>query len=352
MMREKDAPGAQWEHHMKKKSGSDMRTDDLHLFALLVAKRLRHEHQLESAPAPGDYRIADSKVFSQIGKEVQVEVDLGRGLKVMVYDAWWQEDEAGLDFLIRCANGTADKISETVGQAEGTRQMIAEVRGAARKEVAKARRRGLAYTMMSVSLPPLQAGGHDQTVARVQHLALGRSLQLEPFAFHAECAEDVVSAFARLADEQSRRSASRAWLDHKGATGTIDSVVVAALAAAGLDLPHVLTTMRDADEWIVDFDGGDGERLTLFWEEGAVRARIKLGEEVMWHKGKLCFGKSARSLKRLPSGSPVSRLFEHPFLEERIRIDGSYETEGEHLSVYCKGEMLNFDADSGRLWTA
>lgn len=352
MMREKNAPRAQWEHHMKKKSGSDMRTDDLHLFALLVAKRLRHEHQLKSAPAPGDYRIADSKVFSQIGKEVQVEVDLGRGLKVMVYDAWWQEDEAGLDFLIRCADGTADKICETVGQAEATRQMIAEVKGAARKEVAKARRRGLAYTIMSVSLPPLQAGGHDQTVARVQHLALGRSLQLEAFAFHAECAEDVVSAFAGLADEQSRRAGHRASLDHIGATGTIDSVVVAALGAAGLDLADVLTTMRDADDWIVDFDVGEGQRLSLHWDEGAVRARIKLGDEVDWHKGKLSFGKSARSLKRLPSGSPVNRIFEHPFLEERIRIRGDYKIKGEHLSVNCNEAMLNFDADSGRLWAA
>lgn len=323
--------------------------EDLQLLALLVAKRLRSEHAGASAPGVGDYRIADSKAFVQAGSEVQVDIDLGRGVKVQFYDAWWDSD---LDWLLRMSSGIAEKIDRTVRHADGIRAMVAEVTAAARREIAKARRRGLSFSLTSVTLPPLEAGQHDEAIVRVEHLAYGKSLQLEPSAFHAACAEDVVSAFAGIVGEQGRRRDQRAWFDHIGATGRIDSVLVAALGAAGLDLTHVLTTMRDAEEWIVDFNIADGKRMTLHWDEGTVRAQVGLGEGVSWQKGRLSFDKSERRLRKVRKGSPLSKVFDHPFLNDRICVSGDYKTEGQYLSVNCNEAMMHFDADSGRLWAA
>jgi hypothetical protein len=351
MLRENGAPVAQPEHHMKKKIVSDTKIDDLHLLALLIAKRLHEEHAIDEAPARGDYRLCDSKVFAQAGKEVQVDVDLGRGLKVTIFDVWW-DDNPELSSLLRNAEDISERIADTLRDADATRAMVADVTAAARREIAKARRRGMPYTLTSVTLPRLQAGSHDLAVARVEHQALGRSLRLEPFAFHAESAEDVVRAFAGIADEQRRWMDRRAGLDRIGATGTIDSVVVAALVEAGLDMPQVLATLRDAEDWIVDLDVADGKRLILHWKEGAVRAQVMLAEGVNWHEGRLSFSNPPHTLKKLPEGTAVNRLFEHPFLEERIRIRGTYRTEGAYLSVTCNEAMLNFDADSGRLWAA
>ena len=336
---------------MKKKNGSDPQTDDLRLLALLVANRLRQEHLIEDVPATGAYRIADSKFYLQAGKEVRVDVDLGEGLTITIYHVWWG-DTPDLEQLMDSAEQIADKIAESLQDCEETRAMIAEVASVARREIAKARRRGLPYKLMSVTLPPLAAGCDDQSVARVEHLALGRSLQLERFAVHAECGNDVALAFESIADEQAQHVHRRARLDEIGATGTIDSVVVAAIGAAGLDLPHVLTTMRDADDPVVDFDVADGTCLTLHWDAGAVRAHIDLGEGVNWHKGKLWFGRAEQSLKPLSKGSALNKLYEHPFLSDRIRILKDYSPDRGSLFVSCNEAMLNFDADSGRLWAA
>lgn len=326
---------------------------DLQLLAALVAKRLRQDYGVDAVPAACDYRLADSKTFFQAGKEVQVDVHLGRGLKVVVYDVWWHTDKpAELDSLLRNSSDIADKVAETMQDADAIRAMVSEVSAAAKREIAKARRRGLPYLLTSITLPPLEAGRHDQTVVRVEHLAYGRSLQLEPFEFCAESAEDVMHAFAGIAEEQARNKDNRDWLDHIGATGRIDSVVVAALGEAGLDLPEVLVALRDAKEWIVGLDAPGGKRFTLHWDEGAVRGQIQLGDGVSWHQGRLSLGRAARTLKKLPKESPLNQLFQHPFLEDRIRIWGDYKTKGEHLLIHCSEAMLNFDADSGRLWAA
>lgn len=338
---------------MKKKSGSDIQANDLNLLALLVAKRLRTEHCVEKAPGAGDFRIADSKTFFRAGREVQVDVDLGRGLKVVVFDAWWHDREADLDALLRSTESIANKFAETARDADLTRRMFAEVTAAAKCAIAKGRRRGMPYELTSVTLPALQVDAHDQTVVRVEHLALGRSLRLEPFAFEAECADDVLRAFEGIAEEQARRTTRRAELDEIGATGTIDSVVVAALGAAGVDLPQVLTTLRDSEDWIADVDVAEDKRFCLHWEDGAVHAQITLGDGgVSWHQGRLWFGKAERTSKRLPKGSPLSRLYDHPFLNERIRILKDYSPKTGNSFVSCNEAMLNFDADSGRLWTA
>ncbi len=336
---------------MRKNDAGDQRAEDLQLLALLVGKRLRQEHCIHDVSGVGGYRIAPSRAYVQAGEEVQVDVSLGRGLEVTVYDVWW-EDEPDLDSLCRNAEDLSGTIASVLRDAKAIAEMVGEVTAAARKEIAKARRRGLPYRLTSVTLPQMAAGGDDHVVVRVEHLALGRSLQLEPFELHAESADEVAAAFAGIADEQGRQVYRRASLDRIGATGTIDAVVVAAIGAAGLDLPHVLATLRDSESWSVDLDVAEGERLTLHWDDGTVRGHIPLGEGVSWHKGRLLFGKAERTLRKLPKGSPIRQLFEHPFLDERIRIRGDYKTDGAHLSVNCDEAMLNFDADSGRLWAA
>lgn len=201
----------------KKKLDAAASLGDLQLLAALVAKRLRQDHDIDAGPATCDYRLTESKTFTQAGREVQVDVHLGRGLKAVVYDVWWgADDTAKLDSLLRNSSDIADKVAETLRDADALRDMVAEVGAAAKREVAKARRRGLPYELTTITLNPLEAGQHNQAVVRVEHLACGKSLQLEPFAFHAKCAEDVTRAFAGVAEEQARRTDRRAYLDDIG----------------------------------------------------------------------------------------------------------------------------------------
>lgn len=327
-------------------------SDDLQLVALLVAKQLRSSGLSGFAPGMGDYRLVDSKRHPTAKTELHFNVNLGRGAATTVFDFWWKDEAYSLDSLVSLAKGIAEKIAEIGGQAATLCAMLSEVRCAAKREVAKARRRGLPHELTSVELTPVEAGSRFEPMARVELLALGHSLRPEPFAFHAEYAKDVVEAFAGKAEEQANRAACRAGLDRIGATGTIDAVVVTAIEAAGLDVPTVLAKLRDTDDWIVDLPRPGGGVFRLHWDNGAVHAQVQLADGVSWHEGKLHFAKAPRAMSGLAKGIPLAKVFDHPFFNDRHQVCWGFGAKDEHATVYCSDNMLNFDADSGRLWAA
>jgi hypothetical protein len=339
------------------KKSADALKDDIRLIAQLVAKRLRDEHCEDYAPTRDDYRLVNSVNFVRAGAELHVAVDLGRGLRANVFDVWWKDGDHDLDTLLRHSEDLADTVAEMRRQASDVHVMLSEVRRVAKREIAKANRRGLPYSLVSADLLPVQAGTHEEAVVRVEHNALGCSLKSERLAFDAACAEDVTASFAGFAEEQTRRAARRAELDRVGATGTIDAVLVAALEAACFDVPQVLAALRDSEDWIVDVGSPDGKNpddrgFRLHWNDGAVRSRVMLAEGIHWSEGKLHLERSPRAMDRVAAGTPLREVFNHPLIDERVSVLLGRGAKGGQATVYCREAMLNFNADSGRLWAA
>lgn len=335
---------------MKKNVGANGSHVDLEIITLLVAKLLRDEHFIYRAPTPADYAIAPTGRALGASADLHVNVDLGRGMSIRVDHPWGADSDRDIETLVDDAQVISDKIAELRDHAPEIRGVIARVKAATKREIARAKRRGLPNELVSVAVMPVGATDNEHWIIRVEHAALAQSLKLEPFSFEATHESDVAAAFAGFLEVQISRAERRAALDEMGATGTIDAVVVAAIADAGLDVAEVLIGLRDSDDWTVDVASGGDRRFALHWQEGAVFAQVDLGDGVTWHENRLDFRKATKTVGEIDNGSPLSSFFEHPFLDERLVVRSGRSTEGERATIHCNRALLAFDADSGRIW--
>lgn len=325
--------------------------DDLELLALLVDRELRQEYDFDASPSLRDYSLVSHNRASVPSADLHVRVGLGTGLRASIYVSGWPQEDREVDELVQLAGEISASIAALVDDASNVRAMLKEVTTATKREIVKARRQGLTYRLSSVELTPVEAGSGEERCVRVEHTALGRSLQDgEAFAFQATCSEDVTAAFAGIHDVQIERAARREQLASIGAAGTIDAVTVSALVDAGFNVPELLTRLVSADDLYLGCDSDKEDRFFLYWSEGTVFANLRLAEGVRWREDRLSFESAPEGIERLTVGSPLNGLYDHPFLDERLSVRSKHGRTGERATLQCNRALLAFDATTGRLW--
>lgn len=321
---------------------------DLDLFAQLVAHDLRL-HRCDRAPARADYSVVDAGRHGTQRPDIQASVDLGRGLCVRIETCWVRPGRNDMETLQGIATEFASGILNLLQDEGELRQIVREVGSAVRREIAMANRRDVTWCLVSVEPSPRSSDRADGPAARVRMEIVGRSPRAEPFEFHACSAEEVVEELDLIRKEQA--TLARQWSERAsvGATGAIDAVLLADLAASGMDVPAVLKRLADSPKWFIDLHGADGTRRVLHWKDGKVCGVVDLGGGARWHQGMVTFSRAPSWIAGRITGLDLGALLEEPRLAGTIvsRCDGK---PGGRGTVHCDVSKLLFDAKTGRIW--
>jgi hypothetical protein len=327
-------------------------SSDVQVLAAMVAKVLRDEHSIDEAPSREDYRVAQGDPRSNGSTDILVGIKLARNLAIDVRQVWWTESDRTVEALVAAAGEIAEDIALVHDRRQDIIHMAAEVRAVVTREIAKAKRRGLPYSLVSASPKAVYDRVGEGIIIDVVFQGLSESLRPESASFGAECEADVVAAFDGRREVQEQRLSRRADLTAAGATGRIDSVVVNAMQGAGHDMAEVLKLLVTTDDCIVDVgDREDDMRMfRLHWNNGDVYAQITLGDGASWHEGQLTFQKAPVSPDNAKGGR-VRDIVDNPIFGD-VRVLSGSGKKGEYVSLNCTQDLLHFDADSGRLWAA
>lgn len=93
-----------------------------------------------------------------------------------------------------------------------------------------------------------------------------------------------------------------------------------------------------------------GERKCLYWKDGVVEGHVHLGDDAKWNEGRLTFQRAPAALGKSVDGRALASVFPHHLLDDSIRIQASHGKPGGHAKLYCRRDLLAFDAASGRMW--
>jgi hypothetical protein len=325
---------------------------DLQVVAAMVTKVLRDQHGIDEAPAPGDYRVAEGDTRLNGSTDILVGIKLARGLAIDVGQLWWTESDRTVEALVEAATEIAEDIALVHNQHQEIIEMATEVRAAITREIAKAKRRGLPYSLVSATPNAVYDRVGEGIIIDFVFQQLSESLRPEQAKFRAACAADVVAAFDGCREVQEQRLSRRAQLIAAGATGRIDSVVVNAMQDAGHNMAEVLKLLVTADDGIVDIGEGDGDMrlFRLHWNNGDVYAHITLGDGASWHEGRLTFQKAPVSPDNA-KGRRVRDIVDNPIFGD-VRVRSGSGKKGKSMALFCTQDLLHFDADTGRLWAA
>ncbi len=329
--------------------------DDLQLITLMISKLLKADHGVETPPVQADYRLVDTKLHANQWQELRVGIRIDRGVTVDVDHIWWGEEGNDLTTLTNVASQMADAISRIHAQRSAITEILADVRAAVRKEVAKGRRQGIPYRLVSVK-PVLSAADLGEVCIKVVVETLGDNLrpQLSQFdPLDGGDIKEVFEVFEAWRDEQSSRARLARALDEVGANGQIDAVIVNAMMAAGHDMAKVLTKLATEPDQIVDIVGGPEEERSfqLYWKEGQVFGWLNLTDGGSWNEGRLFFPNSQIALKGV-EGKRVSDVLSNPVFGNNVRVMSASGDKGKSAALSCTPDMLNFHAETGRLWAA
>jgi len=325
---------------------------DIQVVAAMVAKVLRHEHDIDEGPAPEDYRVAQQDVRFNGSTDILVGIKIDRTLSIDIRHHWWGEHDHRLDTLVAAAGEIAEDIALVHDRRQDIIDMATEVRAAVTREIAKAKRRGLPYRLVSVTPNPVYDRVEEGIIIDVVFQRLSESLRPESASFGAECAADVATAFEGCREVQEQRLSRRADLIAAGATGRIDSVVVNAMQEAGHNMAEVLKLLVTTDDCIVDVGERDDDMrmFRLHWNDGDVYAQITLGDGASWHEGRLTFQNAPVSPENA-RGRRVRDIVDNAILGD-VRVRSGSGEEGKFVALFCTRDLLHFDADTGRLWAA
>jgi len=128
---------------------------------------------------------------------------------------------------------------------------------------------------------------------------------------------------------------------------------VNALVAAGHDMAGVLSKLAAEADQIVDIGGGPQAEgsFQLYWKEGQVFGWLKLADGGSWNEGRLYFQNSPIVLKGV-EGKRVSDVLSNPVFGDNVRVTSASGDKGKIGTLSCTPDMLNFHAETGRLWAA
>lgn len=326
---------------------------DLQIVAAMVAKVLRDDHQIDEAPAPAEYLVMEDNIRINGSTDIRVGIKIDRVLAIDVNQHWWGEHDRDLAALVEAATEIAQEIAAVQDMRQDIVAMATEVRSAATREIANARRRGLPYRLVSTTPCAIYDKPSEGVTVNVVFEHLSESLRPERAMFGADSAADVAEAFDDDRKVQEERLWCRTSLDAAGATGRIDSVVVNAMREAGHDMAEVLKLLATAEDRSVDVGGrfGDKRIFRLHWNSGDVHAQVTLGDGASWHEGTLSFQRTPIALDRA-KGRRLRDLVDNPIFGDNILVRSTYGKKGGHGCLRCTSDLLHFDAESGRLWAA
>lgn len=333
---------------------------DIQLLASIVVRLLTKEHQVEQCPNLADYTVREYPNRFNGSSDIHVAVKVGRGVSFDVTQHWPQDDDRNMSTIMEAATEIADNVATVHEQAIEIMEMCKEVHAATSREIRKAERRGIDYRLLSAQPIALRDRVRDGFAVRVVYERLSEYLRMEPITFDASYGEEVSEEFAKHLDEQIDRSITRRDLDAIGATGRIDSVLVNALRKADYNIPHILQRLAAEDNWLLEIgergrdrttstrDSSDQKTFTLHWKNGAVYGQVLMGEDTSWHEGKLSFKNTPISLQGVEGRRLAEVVGQDEFGD--IRIRSSHGQKGDWGRLDCEGELLYFNADTGRLW--
>jgi hypothetical protein len=325
--------------------------EDLQLVILMIAKLLKSDHGIDGPLTRNDFSLIDSRRYPHGGQELRVRVKIDRGVSVDVDHFWRGEGASDLRTLTATATEVARAIGDIHSRRVSITEMLEEVRAAARKEVSKARRRGLPYRLISATLVQLDDDGKIFVQLWIQNL--GVNLRHHQSSVRATRQEDVRQALAEWEEVQISRARVRDAMGAAGASGQIDGVVVNALREAGHDMADVLEQLAIEDDWIVDIGKGEENKKTfcLYWKDGQVFSSLAVDDGSSWTEGRLHFQKTPVALTGA-KGKRVRDILSNPIFGDGIKVISTFGEKGGQGALFCTQEMLNFDIDTGRLWAA
>lgn len=322
---------------------------DLDLFAMMVSRLLR-QRGLTRMPPRADFSVQERGRYGDGRPDVNASVDLGRGVRVLVTGSWIHDGWDDLKRLSGIACEFADAIETALDNAQSYREVVSEVRAAARSGVAKAARRGAPWKVVSIEPSPVLAGSVEDPAATLTLQVLGETPHPKMLTIDARCAEDVAEALDAIRDEQVLLA--HAWQQHAsaGATGAIDAVLHADLVAAGEDVPAILRLLGEVQERVIDLDKAGGGRRTLFWKDGVVHGHVYPHPDIHWQNGLLSFRTAPDGFGPDWTGRTLTTFLpDRRFQNVAIRrVSGRPGGQG---MAWCDAPTLLFDAGSGRVWS-
>ncbi|MET3761881.1 hypothetical protein [Sphingomonas sp. UYEF23] len=200
---------------------NEVANTELSLLALMVARQLKTEHGIDEAPHVADYEIQMASVRPNGSTDVRVEIPLARGIAIDVKQHWWVNDGKDLTELVEAATEIAAKVASVNDVREEIVDMTRSVRAAASREIARARRRGLRYRLVSCKPETVYSTVDEGVSVRVVCEHLSEYLRPEQVEFMAGCVDDVIREFEANREEQAKRTIRRYHLDEVGGTGEL-----------------------------------------------------------------------------------------------------------------------------------
>lgn len=298
------------------------RIDALELMADLV-NREASERGDALATALRRIEIIEKGRYGEGRPDIRLTIALAAGVEASI-DTGWKGRDATLSELVDDVAELVDAADRIFDDRQCTIETLKEVRRTLSREIAKARRRGLPHRTLDVSLAPFEAGSDDLPAVTIFIEVIGPLLDAGRTGFDAECAEDVVRAFAAMREQQEQLLAMRERLARAGGDVMIDSVTLAALEDAGVSPTKAIADLRDSDVPIIDVDVRHG-RMVLYVRDAVVTGNVALGDGMRWQEGRLTVPKSRDLSLADVNGKALNELVAHPYFDGHLEV--AYATE-------------------------
>jgi hypothetical protein len=286
---------------------------------------------------------------------LQVDVELAPGVVLQTTHGSTEfleglEDD-GEDDIEGIAAALQEGIEACLPQLDPLGATLHELRTRARQVVGEWHGDGCAARLVDVQLAPYE---HWRGAAEpaVRAMLEGPGDDLAPALHTVEVPSpcDLEHELVELLGELADRSAVRAELTQKGASGYVDQLALNAIAATSADAGEILR--RFAEEAIVLLP--DTTALTMrdgrvSADGGPVDASVAFVRDTMVVEGRY----APQSLLSAAAGRPASELQPHPHLSDNIRVahacsrlDGGLP----RLEIELEMPLSLFCSVSGRVW--
>lgn len=294
-------------------------TPDVQLAKLLIARKLKDDG-IDMAP---EKIAATSK--SETGRDTRIRFRYpATKSRITVQSMVSESGELSFQDILEIVGEQTFSYQSMLDYHDVTEEIIAEVKVTAKREIAKAKRCGLAWKLLDIQPSTVEAGSTSLPSAEVTIEMLNAALVPHPYSIVTQYSDDVLSDLTgeRLVANQTLRSVRKNWFDGVGAAGAIDAVALAVLRNSGQDVPAVIGRMRANDDGFV-LKCGDLP-LTLRWEDGLIKATFAISDQISYKDSSLSLrGPEKLTSTRGLSGKPASVVVESPLLEGAVIIDAA-----------------------------
>ncbi|BCA62673.1 hypothetical protein HMP09_1907 [Sphingomonas sp. HMP9] len=294
-------------------------TPDVQLAKLLIARKLKDDG-IDMAP---EKIVATFK--SETGRDTRIRFRYPAAkVRVTVQSVVSDSDELTFADIVELVEEQASSYQRMLDYHDVLEEIIAETKVAAKREIAKAKRRGLAWKLLDIQPPTVEAGSNPVPSVEVTIEMLSAALVPNRYSVVAQYGEAIVSDLTdeRVVLSQTVRSVRKNWFDGVGAAGAIDAVALTALRSSGQDVPAVIRRMRESENGFVLHC--DDLSLTLRWADGLIKGSFAITDQISYTDSSLSLRGPEKPASTLGlSGKPASVIVESPLLEGAVVIDAA-----------------------------